>query len=66
MHDVKAGTISGGKLLAIFTLAKEDSRLVDLRPFDIGMIQAETVTVTIETSNGTNDTIAALVWVEEQ
>ncbi len=64
--DTSAITITGGSLGTIFALEKTDSQIIDLKASNSQLFESETATITIQTSNATNETIVALTWFEDQ
>ncbi len=64
-YDTAGTTISGGRVLFAPTLAKSDSRTVDLSPWRILLNPGDMITIAAKASSGTIDAEVSLTWVEE-
>ena len=63
--DDTSESIDGGDFINSFTLASSDAKTFDLREFGIELIQGESVSISVETSNIDNDYTVSLTWFEE-
>jgi hypothetical protein len=63
--DVAGTTVSGGTLLATFTLNKVGSIFVSERDFEVFLNPGETLTFSAAVSGGTSTVVTSVNWVED-
>lgn len=63
-YDTAGTTITGGRELFAPTLAKSDSRTIDLSPWRILLNPGDILTIAAQASVGTIDAEVSLTWVE--
>lgn len=63
-YDTAGTTLTGGEVLFTFSLAKEDSNDLKVNDLHIDLVPGDTLTLSVEATSGSTDTLASFSWIE--